>query len=110
MPLLEQSLVSGALAVTESRTESETETRSRSDVLSDSTTSVTSKAAKEHQQETLLVPSEPAHSEPATNLNAEGCGPATPLTDISGRSNATVGHEHSSTPSRPAAAWYESFY
>ena len=48
LPLLEQSLVEGALAVTENRTKSETETRSRSDVLSDSTTSVTSKAVKEH--------------------------------------------------------------
>jgi len=101
LPLLEQSLVSGALAVTESRTESETETRSGSDVLSESTAS---KAAEEHQQETLLVPSGPAHSEPATNLTAEGRGPAAPLTDISGRSDATVGHGLSSTPSGPAAA------
>src|SRR3984957_5951472 len=101
LPLLEQSLVSGALAVTESRTKSETETRSGSDVLSESTTS---KAAEEHQQETLLVPSRPAHSEPAIGLNAEGRVPAAPLTDISGGSDATVGHGLSSTPSGPAAA------
>ena len=80
MPPLKQFLVEGALAITESRTETETETRSESDVFSDSTTSVTSKAVEEHQQETLLVPSGPTDilSEPATNLHAEECGPATP--------------------------------